>query len=369
MKLDSNARPAAAVKAVPEKAKFRWDAADIAKLGMSIAILMLHTRILGPLTDCIYPLLRMAVPLFFMVSAFLFFRKLEGGGSPKLRFGEAVGKLKHFAARSAKLYFFWLAVLIVPTAILRGWYAMPWWEVVAEVAFRVAFGSTFVASWYLSASVVALAILVALRYGAGMRCCGILALGVLGYTLALAFQPYAWLLGGGFAAFSNELASLWAPYNSFPVALLWMGVGMAVASGRSRIEGAKSGVIAAIAVAGVVLVYVERMVVCSVDPSLGSADVWIFLPMACIPCFMLLLRCRIRIAHGLAIDFRRTSTIVYCLHGTVAACVRAVLNRIAPALPVETLCGLVTLAVCAGAVAVLLRLADRPRLGWLKNTW
>ena len=335
---------------------------------MSVAILMLHTRILGSLTDFIYPLLRMAVPLFFMISAFLFFRKLEKRGS-ELRLGEAVDRLRHFATRSAKLYFFWLAILIVPTAILRGWYAMPWWEAVAELAFRVVFGSTFVASWYLSASVVALAILVALRYGAGMRCRSVLAVGTLGYALALAFQPYAWLFGDGFMIFSSELASLWAPYNSFPVALFWMGIGMTVASERSRIEAVSSGSFAAIAVAGMVLVYVERMVVCSVDPGLVSADVWLFLPMTCVPCFILLLRSRIRVAHGLAIDFRRASTIIYCLHGTVATCARAVLNRIAPMLPVDTLCGLITLAICTVAVAVLFRLADRPRLSWLKNAW
>lgn len=212
---------------------FRWDAADIAKLVMSIMILTLHTRMFGDATDYIFPILRMAVPLFFMVSSFLFFRTIELS-APAERIEDALEKLARFIRRSAKLYFFWFVILIIPTAVLRDWFELPWWEVVLTVPFRIVFGSTFVASWYLSASVVAMVILVALRYGLGMRCRQIVTIAVAGYAVALLFQPYAWVFGPSFQEAVESLATYWAPCSSFPVALFWMSLGLFIAANRER---------------------------------------------------------------------------------------------------------------------------------------
>ena len=347
---------------------FRWDAADIAKLVMSVMILILHTRMFGDATDYIFPILRMAVPLFFMVSSFLFFRTVEQS-VPVERIEDALEKLARYIGRSAKLYFFWFIFLIIPTAVLRDWFKLPWWDIVLTVPFRIVFGSTFVASWYLSASVVAMVILVMLRYRLRVQCRHIVAIAIAGYALALLFQPYTWVFGSGFQEAVELLANYWAPYNSFPVALFWMSLGLIFAANQEQVKSFRKCFLVAMCLIGIGFTYLERAALCTMDENLVTADVFLFLPIACVPCFFLLLRCRAQIDRENAILCRRTSTIIYCLHGTVSTCFRFVLNRMVPNLPIGPFGGVATLATCFIAAGLILRLSKEPRLQWLKFSW
>lgn len=125
----------------------------------------------------------------------------------------------------------------------------------------------------------------------------------------------------------------------------------------------------AICLIGIGFTYLERAALCTVDESLVTADVFLFLPVACVPCFLLLLRCRAQIDREKAILYRRMSTIFYCLHGTVSTCFLFVLNRIAPNLPIGPIGGVATLATCFIAAGLILRLSKELRLHWLKYSW
>lgn len=73
---------------------------DAAKFVMAVMVVGIHT--LGRYG--IYPLFRIAVPLFFMISSYLFFSNTEKRGN--LRY------LKNFCIRNLKLYIFWFVVLM-----------------------------------------------------------------------------------------------------------------------------------------------------------------------------------------------------------------------------------------------------------------
>ena len=73
---------------------------DVAKFVMSIMVVGIHT--LGKYG--VYPLFRIAVPLFFMISSYLFFSDTD-------KCGNAIC-LKKFCQSNIKLYTFWFIALM-----------------------------------------------------------------------------------------------------------------------------------------------------------------------------------------------------------------------------------------------------------------
>ena len=58
-----------------ETTKKRLDSVDVAKFVLSIMIVTIHLSPFPSLDPYIMPMLRVAVPLFFLISAFFFFGK------------------------------------------------------------------------------------------------------------------------------------------------------------------------------------------------------------------------------------------------------------------------------------------------------
>ena len=82
---------------------------DYTKFIMAIMVLAIHSALLPEL---LYPWLRLAVPLFFIISSYFFFKKYRSAES-----GAERGKvIKKFLIRNLQLYSFWFIVLLIPTA-------------------------------------------------------------------------------------------------------------------------------------------------------------------------------------------------------------------------------------------------------------
>lgn len=351
-----------------QTSKLRWDAADIAKFVMSLEVLILHTNMFGENTVGIVPVLRTAVPLFFMISAYLFFRGLEGIENDR-RNSAIYTKLRRYVLRTAKLYLFWFLVLLIPTAILRDWFEMSFCETLLSVAFRITFGSTFISSWYLSASVIALLLIVVLRYKLSLSMNRILFIGIGLYGLSLLFGPYSWAFGEQVSTAFKDVIAHWAPYNSFPVAFFWMLMGYFTVRYEKRLSQIGAAKLLVVCAVGLVLVYVERAAICSVDPSKALADVFASLPVACVPAMVLLLRSKAQIDGGYSSNLRRISTIVYCLHGTLSAGLREVIGEIFPLFKIGFVNGAVTLGISLVVAGAILRLSRLQRFEWLRFAW
>lgn len=338
--------------------RFRWDAADAAKLVMSIMVVAIHVPPFGRWgTAAILPALRLAVPLFFMISAYLFFRRLGPGAS----WPEARRALARFARRTGKLYFFWFLVLLAPTAVIRDWAFMPLPEVVASIALRIPLNATFLASWYLAASVVGLAIVVVLRYRFGV-CRGALAcLGLACYALALLSSCYSWLAGPllPFIAARGTFVAC----NSFVVAVPWMGLGAAVASWERRGFAPPRRRLAFALGLGVAALYFEWAALHLLGVEMLQNDVLACLPLAALPAFLLLRGCDVELPR--AGGMRMASTVVYCLHATLARVIAFAAAAAGADVPGLALFA-ATLALCLLAAAATRGLERRRGLRWLR---
>ena len=118
------------------------DILDLAKYILSIFIVAIHSSLLG---DLIYPWVKIAVPLFFIVSAYLLTEKLKE--TPKENRWSATWK---YIKRNLLLYLFWFVILLPVTIVAR----KDWWQgdvglFIWKIISSTLFSSTFKVSWFI----------------------------------------------------------------------------------------------------------------------------------------------------------------------------------------------------------------------------
>ncbi len=114
-----------------------YDAIDLAKFILSIIVCGIHA--LGRYG--IYPFFRIAVPLFFIISSYFFFKKLNAENDSK----DGHILLKNFAKRNAKLYLFWFVLLLPITLFNLKIFSGNVVLNLVKLAAKAVFASTFVA--------------------------------------------------------------------------------------------------------------------------------------------------------------------------------------------------------------------------------
>lgn len=115
---------------------------------MSVMIIMIHVGY-----SFQFPILRLAVPVFFVISSYLFFHKIKD-----LNKAERCSVYHKFVIRAIKLYAFWFVVLLPVTIVVRRWYAMDVLEFIKTFPLTLLFDSTFQASWYIPAYIIGISI-------------------------------------------------------------------------------------------------------------------------------------------------------------------------------------------------------------------
>ena len=125
----------------------KYDILDLTKFISSLMVVAIHTD-LFPMV--LYPWLRMAVPLFFMISSFLLFKKINISKKE-----ERINILKKYIFRIAKLYLFWIIVLMPVTIWYRSdWFVNGFWFALKSIVLGILFYGTIPVSWYFSASII-----------------------------------------------------------------------------------------------------------------------------------------------------------------------------------------------------------------------
>lgn len=84
---------------------------DIAKFVLSILVVAIHTKPLGEYNFVIEPIIRLAVPLFFALSSYLFFYQVNNNKSP--------GAITKFIIRIYKLYLSWFIIFFPLTLFIN----------------------------------------------------------------------------------------------------------------------------------------------------------------------------------------------------------------------------------------------------------
>lgn len=210
--------------------RLQLDGIDLLKFLLSMVIVAIHSSLLGPWrTSPIYPWARIAVPVFFIISAYFFFSKYQEGDVQYKH-----ERLRRFVRRNLTLYVAWLVILLIPTVMSKGYLSRGAFGLLVFVR-DFFFGSTFPASWFITATVFAVVLVVlADRYLSNKT---ILAITFVAYLVACGTSSYWYLVianPGTKMIFTTIRALMPYPYCSFIVALFWVQLGKCLAEGEFK---------------------------------------------------------------------------------------------------------------------------------------
>lgn len=290
-----------------EKLKKNYDILDLGKFISSLFIVAIHS-VLFP--EILYPWLRIAVPLFFVISSFLLFRKINL--SPK---NEKWTIIKRYIIRLLKYYLFWFVICLPATMMIRAdWFAYGVKIGVLTAVRETLFSSTFVASWFI----------VSLIWG--VLIIGLVAnkktnIIILFVTFAIYIICTLWSSYSFVFQDNSLLMSLISRYKiffsdplySFPVGLFWIMLGKLFAEDSVNLKNRLMYLI--IILISAILLYVEWRFVFLLSDSYNN-DVYLFLAPLTFAIFGWMINTKIDLKY--AKKLRILSNVTYPLHASVA---------------------------------------------------
>lgn len=283
-----------------------YDILDLAKFIFSIFIVAIHSELLP---NVLYPWLRLAVPMFFLISSFLFFRRTSDLPNEKKN-----AALRKTVKRNLILYGIWFIILLPVTLYVRSWFSDGILRGVFTVVKNFFLGSTFLASWFIMANLISIVLIFFL----GKKCNNLLLLIVTGILnllccLLSAYDDIA-IFGTIDATITPLIGSI---KNNFVVALFWTALGKTFAEGKLKM--AKNSALI-LAVDFGILLWIERYLNIKLLQTKGNADCFFMLIPTCLFLFAFLLQLdgiKLKSAKFL----RSMSTLIYVMHYAVIICV------------------------------------------------
>lgn len=287
-----------------------YQALDLLKFIMAVMIVAMHT---GACPELVNPWLRIAVPLFFIISSFFFFKKVNVTDE-----SERKEVLKHYLGRVIKLYLFWM-VLQFPVNLVLSWNSLVADGIIWMPLYllrKVIFTGMFGASWFLVALIYGIPVIYYLSKFLSNKWI-ILITGVLNAIVILQCS-YANAFDG--AILLREISYVYLGCNlefSFIVALFWIGIGKLLAEHLSEIKVTNLW-LCIMAVASMVLLFLENKFID--DNKFAFRHDTYFMLMALCPLIFILCS-RIKINLKCSYQLRKLSTILYCMHFTLKECI------------------------------------------------
>lgn len=274
---------------------------DVTKFVLAIMVVGIHT--LGKYG--IYPLFRIAVPLFFMISSYLFFSNPEKRGN--------IGFLKKFCIRNLKLYCFWFIVLMPVFLPLGGYLTGNLLFNVFKLIIKVFFGSTFTASWYISALVIGMCFVFACdKFKIDYRI--VLGFTFLIYVICCLNSNYRNLMADDSIIVMINRIYPGTIYNGFLAGLFWISLGYVFAC-KGKICNRKKSKIGLIV--SILLLEGEYFIVTKYHLTVDNDCYFMLVPVCCF-IFDNLIKCNWKSKKIKVKLLRKYSTIIYCVHGSVA---------------------------------------------------
>lgn len=333
--------------------KQRRDFIDVTKFALSILIVVIHISPIESLNPILRPFLRTAVPLFFLISAYLFFKKYGEAETVEKK----IARIERYVKRNLQLYFFWLIVLLIPTLSYRQWFSDGFLSGLFRALYSFLFGSTFIASWYIMASIIAtLIIVVASRYLGNKT---ILLLSAIPYLACCAMSNYGAspLVAPHYDALCYAFGS--NDYNSFWVAIFWIAAGKCIADNELRLSKASTSSLLAIMLVGLGAIYTEQFFILANQWSYAD-DCYLGLAVFCIPAFVLSLR--VNVSCKYAAFLRNASIVTYCLHDNL----NYAIMRFTPFSPTPLETFFIVLVASWLLTALIMKMEKNEHLSWLK---
>ncbi len=314
---------------------------DWLKYAMSILIMMIHV---GFSTEVI--ITRLAVPVFFMLSAYFFFKKLNTADK-----ATCPDIYRKFLWRSIKLYVFWFVALLPVTVVARGWAEQQPLELTVNLLSGIVFKSTFLASWYISAYIIGITLAYMMRRFTAL----LLTIGAVCYAVCCLTSNYFAMIDGSWL---TDLLGEYEPYNSFPVGLLFIGFGKILAERTENLNPWQAGLMLAV---GTAMLFAENHMIES--NQWRKADDCYFSAILCAPAIVILAKQLPPMLPNIKTGMlRKMSTINYCSHFSILYIVKYHL------LPGESkgIYMAIVLGGCAALSFMLIYIANRPKLRWIR---
>ena len=273
---------------------------DVVKFIMAIMVVGIHT--LGRYG--IYPLFRIAVPLFFMISSYLFFADSKKRGNLKC--------LKKFCIRNIKLYCFWFVILMPIFLPLGGYLTGYLLFNVFKLIIKIFFGSTFAASWYISALVIGTCfVFICDKYKINSRI--ILVLTFCIYVMCCLNSNYRNLIADSSIIVTFNRVYPGTIYNGFLVGMFWIYLGYLFACNTKVYDKRRSRIGLLISF---ILLIIEYTIIKKYNLSVDN-DCYFMLVPACCFSFDNLINCGWKSKNLEVKVLRKYSTIIYCVHASL----------------------------------------------------
>lgn len=298
-----------------------YNSVDILKLVLAVFVMIIHS---GIDKTTISPLLRIAVPIFFIASSYFFFAKNKAlAGKAERR-----GALLRFVKRNLLLYLFWTIVQLPVVMLMRGSFHDLFPNGILNAVKDVLLGNGFIGSWYIMASVIGVPLvcwaskkipagwLVVITLPLYALCCL-----VTNYRNMFDASSVVAVLDAGY----REITGLHF-YTSLPVALFWIAMGRFLAERKME---AKSGVLWAALLVCAGLLALERFFIVKYDLA-AMDDCYFMLAPLCPVIFLLVRRCKKGFRSSVRI--REISVIIYVTHG----CCERIVGFLLKKLPIDS---------------------------------
>lgn len=280
--------------------------ADILKFIMSVLVVATHCSVFnGRLT----PLFRLAVPVFFVLSGYFFFSRINALEDKTAQ----RAYLKKSVRSNLRLYLFWFILLLPITLYIRDYISLGVLRGGLSFLRDLLFASTFQSSWYIMALIMGLCVLYPLSRKMGDK--ALLALGAFCYIPALLSSNYAFITESvSFLSLASETLSkaFELPCRNVFAAIIYLVIGKILASEQKPSSKKKS--ITGFAVC-FLLTSAEYLILKLYNVKTPETDCFVFLPLAAFYLCRFALSCELYTPKG--ITLRKISTVSYCLHMAV----------------------------------------------------
>ena len=274
------------------------DILDLTKFILSLMIVAIHT---GLFPSVLYPWLYLAVPLFFIISSYLLFSKIKSLPAEKHK-----ETIKHYIFRILKLYLFWFIVLLPITIQIRdGWFADGLWIGLFKTTINLFLGSTFVASWFLTALIFDTLIVNKLSKKHNKF---LLFISIVSYLICCYFSSYHYILS---SPIYDSVINFYNPALSMFVGLIFIMVGKMFAEKEITLSKKKS-IILFIVSCG--MLYVEWFAIYRIA-GFNSNGCYIAIIPTTIFLFNLIKNVKLQIKNSKIL--RQFSNFTYPLHGSI----------------------------------------------------
>lgn len=323
---------------------------DVAKFIMALLVMEIHLQATSVLPAaigewCVKPLLTLPVPTFFLISSFLFFKKVHSAPHPW-------SALANFLKRLFLLYGFWIVVW-APYAIAKKPYYFSGIEGIGSFLTDFFLGAVFGNSWFFGALIVCTTIIFLLSRCVSDKVWWIFPAIVFAYFRLVPIlppddiAPVAW--------YSQHIIS---PYLSFPYNLFWISMGYYLSKPKliawiKRADTPWRWSFAILCIAALDLV--------NVNETIGFTCSIIMLPLAVATTFTAFYHWQPSISNSVSKWLRNSSIIIYVLHGNIEKIFRIYLH-----FEHGPLLYMLILVICLFLAALIIHLSQKRGFQWLR---